>query len=159
MEPERPITKRKKDWFKLIPAVYLLLRRDNEVLLLRRANTGYQDGKYSLIAGHLDGDELATDAMAREAKEEAGIEIDSTDLRLVHFTHRLGRNDSQERVDIFFEARKWKGEVTNMEPHKCDDLSWHPIDHLPAVMLPFVERVIGDVAAGKNYSEYTEEPR
>lgn len=36
-----------KDRFKLIPAVYLLLRQDNEVLLLRRANTGYQDGKYS----------------------------------------------------------------------------------------------------------------
>ena len=55
----------KKERFKLIPAVYLLLRRDEEVLLLRRANTGYQDGKYGLIAGHLDGDELGTVAMSR----------------------------------------------------------------------------------------------
>ena len=36
--------------FKLISTVYLLLRRDDELLLLRRANTGYQDGKYSLVA-------------------------------------------------------------------------------------------------------------
>jgi 8-oxo-dGTP pyrophosphatase MutT (NUDIX family) len=64
-----------KERFKLIPAVYLILRRNDEVLLLRRANTGYQDGKYSLIAGHLDGDELATEGMIREAKEEAGIVI------------------------------------------------------------------------------------
>jgi 8-oxo-dGTP diphosphatase len=61
--------------FKRIPAVYLILRRDSQVLLLKRANTGYQDGKYSLIAGHLEGDELATEATAREAKEEAGISV------------------------------------------------------------------------------------
>jgi len=36
--------------FKLISTVYLLLRRDDELLLLRRANTGYQDGRYSLVA-------------------------------------------------------------------------------------------------------------
>ena len=49
----------KKERFKLIPAVFLIFRRGDEVLLLRRANTGYQDGKYGLVAGHLDGDELA----------------------------------------------------------------------------------------------------
>ena len=70
--------------FKLIPAVYLLLRQDDKILLLRRANTGYQDGNYSLIAGHLDGDELATEGIIREAKEEAGITISKADLNFVH---------------------------------------------------------------------------
>lgn len=55
--------------FKLIPAVYLLLRSKGKILLLRRSNTGYQDGMYSLIAGHLDGDELGTEGLIREAKE------------------------------------------------------------------------------------------
>jgi 8-oxo-dGTP diphosphatase len=86
-----------KERFKLIPAVYLLLRQDDEVLLLRRANTGYQDGKYSLIAGHLDGDELATEGMIREAKEEAGITIVKEDLKFVHLAHRLTRNLSRPR--------------------------------------------------------------
>lgn len=148
-----------KDRFKLIPAVYLLLRRGNEVLLLRRANTGYQDGKYSVIAGHLDGDELATAGIVREAKEEAGIAVNPQDVRLVHTCHRLTRNQvGEERLDLFFETDKWQGEVTNAEPEKCDDLSWFPVDKLPDNMLPLVKNVINDVTRGANYSEYEEEP-
>jgi 8-oxo-dGTP diphosphatase len=148
-----------KDRFKLIPAVYLLLRRGNEVLLLRRANTGYQDGKYSIIAGHLDGDELATDGIVREAKEEAGITVNSKDVRLVHTCHRLTRNQTgQERLDLFFETDKWQGEVANAEPEKCDDLSWFLVDKLPDNMLPLVKNVITDVVRGINYSEYEQEP-
>lgn len=148
-----------KERFKLIPAVYLVLRREAQVLLLRRANTGYQDGKYSVIAGHLDGDELATVAMAREAKEEAGIDVDPTDLKFVHVAHRLTRNQvGQERLDLFFEATRWNGEIQNMEPGKCDDLSWFDINNLPSEMLPLVRRVLADIAQSVGYSEYEVEP-
>lgn len=148
-----------KEYFKLIPAVYLVLRRDNEVLLLRRANTGYQDGNYSVVAGHLDGDEVATQGLIREAKEEAGITVDPQHITLVHTAHRLSRNQpGNERLDLFFEVRDWQGEVTNMEPHKCDDLSWFSLDKLPANMIPFVRRVLTDISNGVYYSEYTTEP-
>ncbi len=148
-----------KERFKLIPAVYLVLRRGDQVLLLRRANTGYQDGKYGLVAGHLDGDELATAAMVREAKEEAGITIRPEALRFVHVAHRLSRGQlGQERIDIFFEATEWDGEVVNAEPEKCDDLSWFEITALPESMLPFVRRVLTDIARGGQYSEYSSEP-
>jgi len=148
-----------KEYFKLIPAVYLVLRRGNEVLLLRRANTGYQDGNYSVVAGHLDGDEVATQGLIREAKEEAGITVDPKDIKLVHTAHRLTRNQpGQERLDLFFEVRNWQDEVTNMEPHKCDDLSWYPIDNLPENMIPFVRRVLTDISNGVYYSEYETEP-
>lgn len=148
-----------KEKFKLIPAVYLILRRKDEVLLLRRANTGYQDGKYSLIAGHVDGDELATNEIKREAKEEAGINIDPSKLKFVHVAHRLNRNQvGQERIDLFYELWEWDGEVLNSEPEKCDDLSWYPIKKLPENMLPFVRLVLNDVANNVYYSEYTEEP-
>jgi 8-oxo-dGTP pyrophosphatase MutT (NUDIX family) len=149
-----------KDRFKVIPAVYLLLRQDDDVLLLRRANTGYQDGTYSLIAGHLDGDELATEGIVREAKEEAGITVNPKDLKLVHVAHRLNRGDNgeEERVDFFFETTKWQGDITNCEPQKCDDLSWHPMQNLPADMLPLVKEVLQCVRAGQNFSEYIVEP-
>lgn len=148
-----------KERFKLIPAVYLVLRKGNQVLLLRRANTGYQDGKYGLVAGHLDGDESATAAMVREAKEEAGITVLPGNLRFVHVAHRLGRGQpGQERIDLFFEATEWHGEVVNAEPEKCDDLSWFDIDALPEHMLPFVRLVVDDITHGKQYSEYLTEP-
>ena len=149
----------RKERFKLIPAVYLILRRDDDVLLLRRANTGYQDGKYGLIAGHLDGNELGIDAVIREAKEEADIKVSREDVKFVHVAHRLGRNDGQERVDFFYETSKWQGDIRNAEPEKCDDLSWHNINDLPRNMLPLVSLVLEDVNAGNYYSEYVEEPR
>ena len=150
----------RKDRFKLIPAVYLLLRDKDKVLLLRRANTGYQDGTYSLIAGHLDGDETGTSGMIREAKEEAGITILAGDLKLIHTAHRLSRGEvGQERIDLFFEATKWKGEIVNNEPEKCDDLSWFDVGNLPHQMLPFIRLVIKDIENGISYSEYTEEPK
>jgi 8-oxo-dGTP pyrophosphatase MutT (NUDIX family) len=145
--------------FKLIPAVYLLLRKDNKILLLQRANTGYQDGTYSLVAGHLDGDELAKQGMVREAQEEAGITINPKDLALVHTAHRLSRGQAgQERLDLFFECWQWQGEPSNMEPSKCSDLRWFLIHDLPSNTLPLIRLVIDNVLAGKPYSEYETEP-
>ena len=148
-----------KQRFKLIPAVYLFLRRKDEVLLLKRANTGYQDGKYSLVAGHLDGNELAIDGMIREAKEEAGIILKKEDLKFIHVSHRLNRNEpGQERIDLFFEAWQWQGEVTNMEPGKCDEVKWYPINNLPINILPLIRNVAHDILNDVNYSEYKIEP-
>lgn len=147
-----------KQRFKLIPAVYLILRKKDEVLLLERQNTGYQDGMRSLVAGHLDGGELATQAMIREAKEEAGITIQPQDLNHVYTTHRLSGDVENERVDLFFECSKWQGEIQNMEPTKCSDLSWFSIQSLPDNLIAHIKIVLQDVAQGKTFSEYTEEP-
>ncbi len=56
-------------------AVYLILKREEETLLLLRQNTGYMDGFYGLVSGHVENDESAVTAMIREAHEESGITI------------------------------------------------------------------------------------
>lgn len=36
--------------FKLVVAVHLILIKNGKILLLRRYNTGYEDGNYSVVA-------------------------------------------------------------------------------------------------------------
>lgn len=54
---------------------YLVLRRDDQLLLLLRKNTHYCDGMWGFMAGHVEDGESATEGMIREAREEIGIEL------------------------------------------------------------------------------------
>jgi 8-oxo-dGTP diphosphatase len=126
--------------FALPCAVHLFLLRGGEVLMLRRANTGYEDGSYSVVAGHLDGGEEVMAATIREAREEAGIALDPADLTVTGVMHR--RADDGERIDFFLTAARWSGAITNAEPHKCDDLAWFALDALPANVIPYVRRAL-----------------
>ncbi|MBC7836893.1 NUDIX domain-containing protein [Acetobacteraceae bacterium] len=135
--------------FKLVPCGYVFLVRDNKILLGRRRNTGYKDGEYGLPAGHIEDGETFKEGAAREAKEEAGVEILPEDLELKVVMQRKGG----ARIDLFFEPKKWSGEVVNGEPEKCDDLSWFPIDSLPANTMDYMREAIECWQNGTFYSE------
>lgn len=139
------------DRFTLVGAVHLFLLREREVLLLRRFNTGYEDGNYSVPAGHLDGNEQVKTAAVREAKEECGIAIAPEDLDVVGVMHR---RSAEERVDFFLATTRWLGEITNAEPHKCDDLSWREVDRLPANVIPYVREALNHFRNGVWFSDY-----
>jgi len=137
--------------FRAPVAVHLLLERDDEVLLLRRYNTGYEDGNFSVPAGHLDGGEKAIEAGMREAREEIGVEIEPSDLRIVQVMHRFAE---EERIDYFVTANRWSGEIRNCEPEKCDLLAWFPIDALPLNTIPYVAHAISCWRAGVCFSTF-----
>jgi len=137
----------------LVPAVFVLLERDGKILLLRRFNTGYRDGFYSLPAGHLDGNETASAAACREALEEVGIALQPEQLEFKHVAHRQAEEGSHERVDFYFLATNWSGEPVNTEPDKCDELRWAAYDDLPPNMVPNVRQALADVQAGRYYSD------
>jgi 8-oxo-dGTP diphosphatase len=127
-------------------AVHLFLVRGEEILLLRRYNTGYEDGKYSVPAGHLDGGEQVVEAAVREAREEIGVKMDPGDVRVVGVMHR--RAELEERIDFFVEVRRWVGDITNREPEKCDELLWVRMDDLPENVIPYVRKAIGNLREG-----------
>lgn len=136
---------------KIIPEVHLILIKNNQTLLLLRQNTGYEDGKYSLVAGHPEGNEPLKEAMIREALEEAGITIKYEDLI---FSQVMHRTSDSERVSFFFTTEIWNGEIKNMEPDKCSDLSWFSLDNLPVNIIPYIKEAINNHLIGIKYSEF-----
>lgn len=125
--------------FMLKSAVHLFFLRDGQILLLRRYNTGYQDGNYSVVAGHLNGGEKVVDAAAREAQEEVGVTLQAGDIQVAGVMHRVS---DDERIDFFVAIEGWQGKVHNMEPEKCDDLRFFPLDALPPNTIPYVRQAI-----------------
>jgi len=131
--------------------VHLFFFREDQVLLLRRFNTGFRDGEYSLPAGHLDGGETVRAAAVREAEEEVGVQIEADDLIFSSVMHRI---EDDERVDFFVRVHRWQGEPFNAEPDKCDDLRWVDINKLPANTVPYVRQALGNHLGGIQFDEY-----
>lgn len=136
-----------------ILASYLVLKRGDKVLLARRANTGYHDGEYSLPAGHVEAGESFTQALVREVGEEIGIRVALADVRVAHILHRKAE-DGSERAEAFYVAEHWDGEITNLEPEKCDDLSWFRISELPVNTIQYIRVILENIEKGSFYSEY-----
>lgn len=144
--------KEKSERFKAYIAVYLILIKDGRILLLKRANTGYQDGKYSLIAGHLEGGETTKQGIIREAAEEAGIILKPEDLEVVHVMHRY--RPDREYFDIYLRAKKWSGEPKNNEPEKCAGLAWFEPEALPENIIPEVKLALENISKQQYYGEH-----
>ena len=94
--------------------------------------------------------ETAREAICREAREEAGIELAPDDLTFAQVVHRADRG---QRVSFFFAAPRWRGEPRNLEPDKADDFGWFPLDRLPHDMVPYVRPAIERWRAGAFYGE------
>jgi ADP-ribose pyrophosphatase YjhB (NUDIX family) len=142
----------KDEKFKPYVAVWLVAKKDEQILLLRRYNTGYMDGHYTLVAGHLEADEGVTSAMIREAKEEAGLSLTREQLSVAHITHR--KCPDREYLDFFFVARDFKDEPSNMEPDKCDDMQWFSMNELPTNILPNLKFALDAIKNKTYYGEF-----
>ncbi|MBI3624017.1 NUDIX domain-containing protein [Candidatus Saccharibacteria bacterium] len=138
----------------ITPAVYLIFRDGPKICLLRRFQTGWRDGEYTLPSGHLENRESIIQAAIREAKEEVGAIIRPEDLDFKHVVNRRTEERDHERVDFFFEVNHYQGQLINNEPHKADELGWFDIDKLPADTVPPVAQVMVSIARGEYYSEY-----
>ncbi|MBI95926.1 NUDIX hydrolase [bacterium] len=140
------------DRFRPYFAVYLILEVDGKLLMAKRFNTGYMDGMYSLVAGHVDGNETVYQAMLRETKEEVNIDIIAEDMKVVHVSHRNSNRGEREYIDVYLKASKFSGEIENLEPHKCSDLTWFEFDNLPENIVPEVKKALEDIFKGEIFS-------
>jgi NAD+ diphosphatase len=109
---------------RLAPATITLVHRPGEVLLAR--GVGFASGVHSILAGFVEPGESLEECVAREIREEVGIEVD--DIRYVAsqpwpFPHSLM---------IGFTAR-WAGGDIRPDPAEIAEAAWFPADRLPAL--------------------------
>ena len=123
----------------------LVFNAAGELLLLRRANTGFMDGHYALPGGHRQTGETVTAAAIRECREEARIEVAEIGPAVV-MPYDGG-------VDFIFEAKDWSGEPGIGEPGKCDDMIFAPPHRLPSPTVAFVGVALECRARGVWYRE------
>lgn len=110
-------------------AVFIVIRdKKARVLLQRRANTGFMDGYYDFPSGHVDADESFAEAAVRELAEETGLKVNEAEFEVLHINQNYLR---YPYINITFIAKKWSGTPVVMEPAKCDDQQFFPVDALP----------------------------
>jgi 8-oxo-dGTP pyrophosphatase MutT (NUDIX family) len=143
--------------FQVIPAAYVLLVEPttdgpaDRVLLSLRCNTGYMDEHWSFgAAGHVEAGESVLAAAVREAREELGVGLGTSDLEPLTVMHRTAGNGDpiDERVDFFFAAHSWTGRPERREPHKAAALRWFSLDDLPDRVVPHELEVLEHLHKG-----------
>jgi len=136
------------------PAVYTLIRQDGKLLFVKRSNTGFMNGFYSLPAGRVEPAERYKAAAIREAWEESGVTVQPEDMRLVHTQERYIEDDNI-CVDLFFVAEKWSGTPVNNEPESHSEIAWFPENDLPyARIMDFQAHGLQAITRGETYGEF-----
>lgn len=132
--------------------VQLLLIKDNKVLLMKRQNTGYEDGKYGFVGGHLEEGEDFKTTIIREAKEELNIELERKKLKFSCLVHRSGV--TKNYVNIFFVTDCYSGKMENKEVEKCSEIVWRDIHNLPDNIIEIEKRVLENYGSNNFLIEY-----
>ena len=145
--------------FKSLSAIFPLILKNEgactQILLHRRQNTGYQDGKWDVAgSGHVDKGETAQAAVIRECREEIGLSVTVEDLTFAHLSHRLSKDRTY--YDIYFVINSYLGIPQIMEPDKCSKLKWFAVENLPLDIIECRKQDIQNYLNNKPYSEKIE---
>jgi 8-oxo-dGTP diphosphatase len=106
----------------------LLLDPPDRVLLTLRKRAP-EAGCWSIVGGKLDFLENLEQCAVREAREEAGVDIEL--IRLLCVTDHLLPDENQHWVAPAYLGRIVKGEARNCEPDKTHELKWFALGSVP----------------------------
>ena len=132
--------------------VHTLLMEADRWFMLRRANSGYLDGTWTLPGGHVQAGEGVIEAARRECREESGVVVAATDLDLNAVMPYLAGD--QQGVNFIARAVRWEGEPRLAEPARFDDCCWaDPLD-LPQPLAPFIPDLRDMLSSGEWFREF-----
>jgi ADP-ribose pyrophosphatase YjhB (NUDIX family) len=155
-QPLAAETARHSRHFQLIVDIHLLLVANGDLLLGRRANTGYGDGAYEPPSGRLAERETLVEAAVRVAADQMGIALDPARVSLAHVLHDVS---GAGRMAFFLTADGWADEACQVPPvvqvtRSYSDFGWYPLTELPANMIDRARVAVRNYAAGARFSTY-----
>ncbi len=134
--------------------VYALIRRDDEVLLTRISDRGFHSGSWTLPGGGLDHGESPREGLAREVREECGIDCEVGDLLDVHDLHfggvaPSGRFEDFHGVHLLFRATVAPGAEPRVAEvdGTTDAVAWVPLAEVEAGTRTVLDVVRAAIAA------------
>lgn len=126
---------------RLTPAVITLIHRGDEFVLAR--NGRFPQGRYSIIAGFVEAGEALEEAVAREIREEVGLEV--TDITY----HSSQPWPFPNSLMLGFTACYRSGEIT-VDGEEIVDAGWYSAHNLPESLpdgISISRRLIDDFLA------------
>jgi ADP-ribose pyrophosphatase YjhB (NUDIX family) len=154
MQPMAADAARHSRHFQLIVDIHLLLVSDGDLLLGRRANTGYGDGAYEPPSARLAERETLVEAAVRVAAAQVGVALDPARVSLAHVLHDVS---GAGRMAFFLTVDGWDGDTSPVPPAGAgsySDFGWYPLTDLPANMIDRARVAVRNYAAGARFSTY-----
>ena len=138
---DRRRVKRKPLW---IPVVAGFIRKGPDILIGQRPETHSLAGQWEFPGGKIEPGEIPEEALARELREELGIEATVGELK-ISYTHSFG---DVNILILFFEVLFWKGEPKAkhhmmLEWVKPEELLTRTIPEANRKILPRIFRCFG----------------
>ena len=135
-------------WLPGITAV--ITRADGQVLLVKRSD----NGAWTPVTGIVDPGEEPAVAAAREAMEEAGVEISVDRLASTEVLPELvyDNGDRAAYLDLTF-ACTWLSGEAHVADDESTDVRWWPVDSLPA-MTPHMLRRMDAALSGEREARF-----
>jgi ADP-ribose pyrophosphatase YjhB (NUDIX family) len=129
-------------------SVLLLPISEGKIFLIKRANTGWEDGKWSIPGGRVEIGYGIKQTALKELKEETGIELQEKDLRLVHIEYIKDRF-----INFFFSFTPSDLNIIPQEKNKVSDFGWFDLNKLPEPIAANGIRVLEMISKGEFFSE------
>ncbi len=120
------VVKKRNVW---IPVVAGLIRRQGKVLVGQRPEGASLAGTWEFPGGKIELSESPEEALARELKEELGVDAEIGPLKFVA-THTYGKTGI---LFLFYDVKFWKGQIKTQQ-HL--DLRWVTPKELEKLELP-----------------------
>lgn len=141
-----------RERFKFDASLFCIAREQGHILAVRRSQTGWMDGFWSLPAGAHDGNESYRDGALRELREETGLIGKPEACFLVHVQQVF--TSKTEWQALYFSVDVFNGTPLIAEPHKHDRVEWRSLLETNEKIVPYVRAALVEIARGSIYSTF-----